>query len=61
MKDIKIKYIIVSNKNEIKKTEAVLGSWFDPTWAKHYIDTVLFDLPKPFLRMLQYNLCPLKA
>ena len=34
-----------------KKTEAVLGSWFDPTWAKHYIDTVLFDQPKPFLRM----------
>ena len=34
-----------------KKTEAVLGSWFDPNWAKNYIDTVLFDQPKPFLRM----------
>ena len=32
-----------------KKTEAVLGSWFDPTWAKHYIDNVLFDKPKPFV------------
>ena len=30
-----------------KKTEAVLGSWFDPNWARDYIDTVLFDKPKP--------------
>ena len=40
-----------TQQKQNKKTEAVLGSWFDPTWAKHYIDNVLFDKPKPFINL----------
>ena len=39
--DDQIYYCKQQRKN--KKTEAVLSQWFDPQWAKDYINEILFD------------------
>ena len=42
--DDQIYYCKQQKKNQ--KTIAVLSRWFDPLWARNYIDTILFDEPK---------------
>ena len=41
--DDQIYYCKQQRKN--KKTIAVLSNWFDPLFARKYIDEVLFDIP----------------
>jgi phycocyanobilin:ferredoxin oxidoreductase len=42
--DDQIYYCKQQKKNQ--KTIAVLSRWFDPLWARNYIDTILFDEPR---------------
>ncbi len=47
--DDQVYYCEQQQKNT--KTMAVLSKWFDPVWARDYIDTILFDKPSELQRV----------